>query len=236
MRIHSSASKIAVILAAAVLPACASPVENVDVEADLPSDIVDIQQIPVDTSKPTGLQFMHNQLPFIQVLATGDAVGRGSAFGPRTEYWTGSRSVFATNLTSLQMVTAEVRESDPAMTAFLYPNASFGEALTAPQVVTKADWTEGVYRADSLRARLFKAPDPDDPSHSIGFLVEQDARGRLVGTTWYKTGVETGRIFERTPDELTFSAVLDDNDRPTTDPNFIERGAAWFHYTARAAR
>ena len=233
MSVQSRASKLVLVLAAALAPACASPVEDVAFEADIQNDGVAPRQIPVDTSKVTGIQFMYDGLPFLQVLATGDAVERGSKFARRTEYWAATSAVPVSNLTSLEMVATEVRETDRAMTGFLYPDAHFGAALTAPQVVSPADWTKGEYAPGSMNAKLFKAPDPDDPSRSIGLLIEQNARGKLVATTWYKAANDTGRIFDHTPHALTFSAVVDDHGRPTSDPRYIDGYATWYHYTAR---
>lgn len=129
------------------------------------------------------------------------------------------------------MVSSELQAKDAQLTAFLYPNTCFGIALTAPQVVTASDWTPGIYQPTTMQARLFKAADPDDPRRSIGLLLEQDTRGRLVAATWYKS-VETALVFERAPERLSFSVVTDANGRPSTDPRHIDDGTRWYHFTA----
>ncbi|MBX3200741.1 MAG: hypothetical protein KF894_21570 [Labilithrix sp.] len=232
MKTPSLYMNVALVLATAVcgITGCASPTD--DVRVDEPSETLQMKQVPVDANKPTGIMFVYDGQPFIRVLATGDGLTPKSTFTPRTEYWVGSSAIRLSQVKSLEMVSSALRSEDAALSDFLHPSKSFGAPLTAPQVVSKSDWTEGAYEPTARLARLFKAADPDDPRHAIGLLVEQDTEGTLVATTWYKS-VNTSRIFEQTPERLTFTQVTDARGRPSNDPRHIDAEATWFHFTAR---
>lgn len=90
MSVQATASKLACILATVMVgvTGCASPTD--DVTIDPLEDGVSTHQIPIDTGRPTGISFVYEGAPFIQVLATGDGLTTGSTFSRRTEYWSGS--------------------------------------------------------------------------------------------------------------------------------------------------
>ncbi|AKT43789.1 hypothetical protein [Chondromyces crocatus] len=191
-------------------------------EEPTPSKRYHARQIPVDTSKITEIWLDFGVSVFIKVVITNNlTVG---TYASNTEYWYASPSVSVDDATSLDMGSQSGAYGTAQIASFV---GSLDLAVMWTQVIGTGGWTAGTYTPTAYKARLYKATDPDDDRQQIGLLLEQDDENNLRSVTWYKQS-NTGKIFDVTPEELTFTAVMNAENEPSVDPNDIENGT-WYY-------
>ena len=182
------------------------------------------EQFPVDTKIFTKaqLQASGSNGDLLRFVITNDEQTNQCA--PYREYAYGDTGVSIEDVASFTMRCNRMEAAQEAVDAFV---GSIPLALDMPQLAT---WHCGVYSPSAARKRLYKATDPDDSTKMIGLLIEQNASGRFLQLTWYKTR-ETGTIFGASPGELEFQPVTDGSNAPSVDPNDIG-GWTWYYTTS----
>mgnify|MGYP000149055088 CR=1 FL=1 len=182
------------------------------------------RQVPVDAQHVTEIWIDLPTSVFIKVVAMND-VTVGS-FQSGMEYWYAS----ATSL-------GEEDELDFGSQSGSYTSTQINQFIGEldpvfewTQEIGTQGWTQGTYSPVADQARLYRAADPDDSQKLIGLLIEQDSSDNLRGITWYKQD-NTGKIFDTTPGELTFTVVTNQQDEPSTDPADIDAGTWYYAYS-----
>jgi hypothetical protein len=185
-------------------------------------------QIPPDLDTISLIAIDDGGQDIIRILVTHNLeVGRWRA---GTEYWYAAADLGKLGTQALHMkVTHLDPETDPAEIAGMI--GDFDLSFSVAQEVGEEAWRLAQTPTDCSNQSLFQAQDPDDPGASIGILIEQDERtGGLRASTWFKT-FNTGRIFDSTPESLTFDPTLDQGGILSCDPEDIDP-VAWFYFRA----
>jgi hypothetical protein len=182
------------------------------------------EQFPVDTKVFTKVQLYTDVIPgdLLRIVVTNDQ--QTSECAPHREYNHADTGVSIDDVTSFTMRCGRMEPSQQEVDTFV---GGMSLELDIPQVMA---WQRGVYNPSAARRRLYKAVDPDDSTRMIGLLIEQDAQGRLVALTWYKTR-DTGTVFRVAPEALPFVLVMGQGNLPSVDPNDIG-GWTWYYTTS----
>lgn len=188
--------------------------DDVDGQEQFPVDTRVLTKVQLDTNGPGG--------DLLRIVVTNDQ--ETSELRAHEEYNYGNTGASIEDVTSFTMRCASLEGAQQAVDAFV---GSFSLHLETAQTAT---WFCGIYSPSAARKRLYKAVDPDDSTRMIGVLIEQDAQGKLVQLTWYKT-TDTGTLFRAAPGVLDFDLVKDENNTPSLDPNNIG-GWTWYYATS----
>jgi hypothetical protein len=187
-----------------------------------PSQRIFAKQIPVDAGKVTEIWLDVASSTFTKVVVMNDqTVG---SWDDDTEYWYSGTSTSIEDVTEIDLGSQAGNYNSTQITSFI---GGLSQAFLWTQNIGTGGWTSGTHTPTEDQARLYEAVDPDDNEKKIGLLIEQDSSNNLRAVTWYKQS-NTGKIFNTTPESLTFTLVLDDHDEPSTDPQDIESGT-WYY-------
>lgn len=182
-----------------------------------------MEQIPVSTNKSTQVWFEdHDHNTFLRIIVTNDRPVSG--FSLDTEYWYTSTDISITGVSSITFRSQSGLYSEAALLAYV---SGFSKSFETRQNIGTAGWTEGTYSPTATKKRLYKAVDPDNSSHQIGLLIEQNSTNALTAITWYKQTNTSGTVFGTRPTSLVFSLVTYEN-VASTDPSHIASGT-WYY-------
>lgn len=188
-----------------------------------PSKRILARQIPIDANKVTEIWIDLPSSVFIKVVAMND-VSSVTGFDAYKEYW---YAASGTSIEEEDELTFSSQSGSYTSTQINEFVGNLGQVFWWTQNIGTGGWTEGTYQPQSTYSRLYKATDPDDSQKQIGLLIEQNSSNNLVAITWYKQD-NTGKIFDTTPGELTFTVVTNQQDEPSTDPADIASGD-WYY-------
>ncbi|MBL8679888.1 MAG: hypothetical protein JNK05_12015 [Myxococcales bacterium] len=179
------------------------------------------------------IDFDAKELAPLAMAATGTNQFVQPHFEANAEYWYALSIALATYPKLYMTLDSQPYTAD-ALSAIVAP---YPHALMADEKALARQWIKGDVSVslDSVCA-LFKAPDPDMPSASIGLLVEQSPDLGLRHVSWYKTwdpaggnvwSVGAAPVGERWP----WALVVDAQGNPSLSPRDIDPHATWYSFT-----
>jgi hypothetical protein len=183
-------------------------------------------QVPIDADKTTQVWIEEqNSDSFLRCIVTNDRAVTG--YDAETEYWYTSTDVSLNDVTQVTLRSASGLYDEEDLQDFV---GGYDATFSARQDTGTGDWTEGTYTPTATKKRLYKAVDPDNSSHWLGLLIEQNSSNELTGITWYKQTNTSGTLFGTTPSSLSFSLVTHESN-PSTNPAHMASGT-WFYIHA----